>query len=202
MRTMSGLWRAAEQPDAAHEARKSEDRARITEMAATVEPPVAPFFAVGLRKLALMYVGTLGLYAIHWFFENWRIIRDRRQAKFDPKTRTLLTPVFSFLLFREIRREAEVGHIPTAFLPAGAWLLYLIGLLAAYVLIDGLWPIPMLLLYIPMHTAQGLANKVNELRAPLSDRNAVLSIGNKVTILCGSLLIALNIWGTYIDLHE
>src|SRR5262245_52859853 len=106
------------------------------------------FYPVGLRKFALMHVATLGLYELHWFYENWWLIKSRRSARFNPATRTFLAAFFAWALFKDIRQAADEERIPTAFSPMGAWVAYLIGGLAAFALIEDLWPLALLLIYV------------------------------------------------------
>lgn len=162
------------------------------------EPSPAPaFFAVGRAKLTLMFFGTLGFYGLHWFYENWRLIKARSSARFNPFRRTLLAPFFSYLLFRRIRSAADEDRIPTAFSPSGAAFVHILGALVGTVLVDELWPAALLLIYLPICAAQHVANEVNAVRAPGADPNATFSPGNKVTLALGGLLFLVALRGAY-----
>jgi len=160
------------------------------------------FYPVGLRKLALMLVATLGLYGLHWFYENWWLIKARRNAKFNPATRTFFAPLFAWALFREIRRIADEERFPTAYSPVGAAAVYLLGVLAAVVLIDDLWPVALLLLCIPIHLAQDLANKINAVRAPAAGRNDRLSGINRVALVLGGVVFSLALLASWASVRE
>ena len=39
------------------------------------------FFPVSVSKLVLMYMVTLGLYQLYWFYKNWMVIREREERE-------------------------------------------------------------------------------------------------------------------------
>jgi hypothetical protein len=181
----------------------SSRRAAVNEALEAGGAPEQPlFYPVGLRKFALMHAVTFGLYELHWFYENWWLIKARRNARFNPAGRTFMAPVFVWSLFREIRRAADEERIPTAFSPLGAAVLYLVGVLATFALIDDLWPVGLLLLYVPLHAAQHLASRVNAARAPHADRNETYSLANKATLLVGGVLFLLGLWSSFEGVKE
>jgi hypothetical protein len=166
--------------------------------ASTVRPL---FFPVGMRKLALMFASTLGLYGVHWCYENWWLIKARTRASFSPKTRAFLAPVFIYGIFREIGRAAQDQRVPTAFVPAGAAVLYVCGVVATRVLADDLVVLALLLMYIPVHGAQLLANQLNSQHAPAADRNEKLSLPNKAVVAIGGALFVLTLWGAVLGVQ-
>jgi hypothetical protein len=160
------------------------------------------FFPVGPRKLRVMFFGTLGLYLLHWFYENWWLVKERRQTKFSPARRAFLNPVFAYPLFKEVRHIADEDRIPTAFSPVGAAVVYLLGVLVSLVLVDELWPVALILLYIPLHAANNLAIHVNAIRAPAVDPNTTYSVGNRVLLTVGGVLFALGLIEAYVAIRE
>src|SRR5262245_50795430 len=148
-----------------------------------------------MRKLALMFASTLGLYSLHWCYENWWLIKARTRASFSPKTRAFLAPVFIYGIFREIGHAAEDQRVPTAFAPAGAAVLYIVGVVATRVLADDLVVFALLLLYVPIHGAQFLVNQLNAQHSPDADRNEKLSLSNKIVVGLGGALFVLTLWG-------
>jgi hypothetical protein len=167
-----------------------------------VNEPGPAFFPVGTRKLGFMFFGTLGLYAVHWFYENWWLVKERRHAKLNPMRRAFLSPVFAYSLFRELRSAADEDRIPTAFSPVGATAVYLLGVLVSVVLVDELWPLALLLLYIPVHAANQVAIQVNAVRTPHVAANATLSLGNKLLLAVGSLLFTAGLVEAYAAIRE
>jgi hypothetical protein len=157
------------------------------------------FYAVGLRKFAIMHAVTFGLYELQWFYENWWLIKTRRGARFNPGTRTFMAPVFAYPLFRAIRTAADEERIPTAFSPSGATIMYLLGGLCGAVLIDAVWPIALLMMYVPLHAAQALAIRVNAIRSPDAGRNESLSWANKAVLVVGGLLFVMALLGPRLE---
>jgi uncharacterized membrane protein YiaA len=148
-----------------------------------------------------MFFGTLGLYVLHWCYENWWLVKERRHARFSPARRAFLNPVFAYPLFREVRRVADEDRIPTAFSPVGAAVVYLLGVLVSVLLLDELWPVALLLLYIPVHSANQLAIQVNAIRAPSVDPNTVFSVGNRILLVVGGLLFVVGLLEAYIAIR-
>src|SRR5262249_10604570 len=154
-----------------------------------------------MLKLALMFASTLGFYSLHGCYENWWLIKARTRARFSPKTRAFLAPFFIYGIFREIGRAAENQRVPTAFVPAGAAVLYVGGVIAIRVLADDLVVFALLLLYIPLHGAQLVANQLNAQHAPAADRNEKLSLSNKVVVAIGGALFALTLWSAVLGVQ-
>jgi hypothetical protein len=60
-------------------------------------------FPVGLFKLAIMSVTTLGVYQGYWMYRNWKYLRQRRKIKANSVRRSDYPFFFIYPLFREIR---------------------------------------------------------------------------------------------------
>jgi len=60
-------------------------------------------FPVGLFKLAIMSVTTLGVYQGYWMYRNWKYLRQRRKVKAHSVRRSDYPFFFIYPLFREIR---------------------------------------------------------------------------------------------------
>jgi hypothetical protein len=87
-------------------------------------------------------------------------------------------------------------RVPTAFSPAGAAIVFVSALVAGRVLVDEVALLPLLGLYLPIHAAQLVANRVNEVRAPHAERNERLSAGNRIVVAIGGLLFLSAVWNT------
>ena len=61
--------------------------------AVVVEPATASdaYVTVGATKLSLMVVATFGIYALYWFYRNWKVIRDREHSDIQPFWRAFFT---------------------------------------------------------------------------------------------------------------
>ena len=74
--------------------------------AAVADPP-APvsareFFVVAPRKLLLMYVATLGLYAYYWWYQHWARYRRFNREPLWPVARAIFPVFFAHRLTGEI----------------------------------------------------------------------------------------------------
>jgi hypothetical protein len=65
-------------------------------------PPVSPWFPVGVRKLAVMCVGTLGLYQVYWFYEQWRHAAAQEDEDIWPWARAVFGVLFCYPLFERM----------------------------------------------------------------------------------------------------
>lgn len=75
---------------------------------------VAPvFYVVSRKKLAILYLATLGMYGTYWFYKNWSNYRNCRSDRFNtdrsiwPVPRGIFSIFFTHALFREIK---AYGH--------------------------------------------------------------------------------------------
>lgn len=83
--------------------------------AALVEPP---FYVVSLKKMATLFIATLGMYAVYWFYKNWSNYKYFASSTYIvdrsiwPVPRAMFSIFFVHALFREIklygRDKAEV----------------------------------------------------------------------------------------------
>lgn len=71
---------------------------------------VAPiFYVVSRKKLAILYLATLGFYGVYWFYKNWSNYKNYSSDKFNvdqsiwPVARGIFSIFFTHALFREIK---------------------------------------------------------------------------------------------------
>jgi hypothetical protein len=67
------------------------------------------FYVVSRKKLAILYLATLGLYGVYWFYKNWSNYKNCSSDRFNvdrsiwPVARGLFSIFFTHALFREIK---------------------------------------------------------------------------------------------------
>ena len=66
------------------------------------------FYVVAPSKFLIMMVGTLGIYAVYWFYKNWSIIARRRKESLWPVARGIFAVFFTHALFKEVDGELQV----------------------------------------------------------------------------------------------
>jgi hypothetical protein len=67
------------------------------------------FYVVSRKKLAILYMATLGLYGVYWFYKNWSNYKHRTSDNSDfdrsiwPVARGIFSIFFTHALFREVK---------------------------------------------------------------------------------------------------
>jgi hypothetical protein len=107
-------------------------------------------FAVGLTKLTLMSITTLGVYQGYWMYRNWKYLRQRRKVQARADRRADYPFFFLYPLFREIRTLGALissEHMPSPALLFAVWLALtmLANLPDPYCLLGNLDIIPILI---------------------------------------------------------
>lgn len=154
------------------------------------------FFPVGLWKLGLMSVCTLGIYPVYWSFRNWKLLRDHDGMEISPFWRSAFYPLWSFSLFRIIRGKARDSGIPVSFSPNGMGLA-VVFFNAIVRLPDPFWLLS-LLSFVPLVMVQSTVTEINRLHAPLADANEELSGKNLLALILGGSMIVLALIASFL----
>ncbi len=72
------------------------------------------FYCVSLQKFLILYIGTLGLYAVYWFFKHWSLFKNSTNATMWPIMRGVFSIFFTHSLFSlfEMKYETKTGEAP------------------------------------------------------------------------------------------
>lgn len=106
------------------------------------------FFVVAPRKLATMYIGTMGLYFFHWFYKQWENYKesqpfDSPAGRIWPVMRAIFSAFFIHSLFSKVK-TAEPEHPAVAHWHPlrDATLLLVVLLVPLFMghLLQGIWP--------------------------------------------------------------
>lgn len=65
------------------------------------------FYIVSPKKFWVLFISTLGLYGIYWFYKNWALYRDATESNIWPVPRAIFSIFFTHSLFRNINKELE-----------------------------------------------------------------------------------------------
>jgi hypothetical protein len=154
------------------------------------------FFPVGLAKLAVLSVCTLGVYIVCWFYKSWRQAPGRSGRSASAAAAALFCPLTAYFLFRKIERFDAPSSRPV---PGRAMVLALCFFLFS---MAGQLPDPYgllcLLAFVPLLPVVQRVNGLNTVLHPLADRNTRFSPANVVGALGGLILLAAvaeMIWG-------
>lgn len=69
--------------------------------------PTNKFYVVSKTKLSVLFIATFGLYAIYWFYVNWRNYRNVEGEKLWPVPRSIFYIFFTHSLFRKVDLELK-----------------------------------------------------------------------------------------------
>ena len=144
--------------------------------------PTAPYFyAVGVPKFAVMWLGTLGLYGLYWFHQHWQVIRTRQGGDFKPWQRTLLAGSFCEPLLRHFLDAAQDLPDVQRFKARARAIVWLA--MTATLLLGPPLSLICPLAFLPLMAAQRVANQVNAARTPVADRNTRIRNGAALALL-------------------
>ena len=169
------------------------------------------FQVVAPWKFLLLMIGTLGLYALYWFYRNWTLL-NRRHKQYWPVPRAIFSIFFTHSLFEEI--DASVRKRGQAY----AWshslwaTTYVISVIASSIcdrlafreIGSPLTDVVSLLLWIPMFSALYVAQRAINVAEgdPEGDRNARITALNVMWLVFGALGWILVLFGLYLILVE
>lgn len=164
------------------------------------------FYVVAPRKFLLLMVGTLGLYALYWFYKNWATL-NRHEYCYWPVPRAIFAIFFTHSLFGKIDGMLAAGRKQYAWdATSMAWLFVISTVATQFIhratmrgFIDEHWDVLGLLLLIPstyaLYRAQGAINLAES--DPEGLANAEITGANVLWLLLGGVLWLLNLIGLY-----
>lgn len=67
-------------------------------------PPIEAetFYVVSKKKMAILFISTLGLYQLYWIYRNWRLYKTATGQRMWPVARAIFPVFFIHSLFREV----------------------------------------------------------------------------------------------------
>ena len=170
------------------------------------------FFGVSIKKLCVLYIFTLGLYSLVYFYQHWKVYKIHNNLKINPVLRTIFAIFFVNSLFQIIGNAARERNI--ARLPAFTALavLYIITSLASgiasnmpgykmYTVIGTVVSLSSTLIGLyPLYRVQRVANAINNDEA--GTINARFTAINWVFIVLGAFVWLMTILGLYAQLSS
>ena len=66
------------------------------------EGQLPEFYVVSVTKFSLLFILTTGLYALYWFYRNWRLYKEKHQENIWPAPRALFSIFFTHRLFEYV----------------------------------------------------------------------------------------------------
>jgi hypothetical protein len=160
---------------------------------AVAEP--GELYALGLQKLALLSICTLGLYQIYWFWRNWGRVAERTGRPIMPFWRAVFSPLWSYSLFDEVRDQARSAEVSVVWMPAFLALAFF--LLSAAWRFGGAGTVLSILSFLPLVPVQATINEMAARRGAQPDTR--LSSHHVFVIAVGSVIVVLAVIGTFIQ---
>ena len=150
------------------------------------------FFAVSDRKFWVLSLFSFGAYAIYWFYQNWKIVRDEHGEKVSPIARTILGIFYCYALFKRMSSSGQAAQMPA--LAAGTYAMAWIATNGIGSLPDPFWVVSALA-FVWVVPVQQYVNRLNAIVAPGRPTNARFTGWNKTLIGVGALWWVLVIVG-------
>lgn len=162
------------------------------------------FFVTSIRKMAILYIATLGMYVLYWGYKQWDSQRHSMPKRIMPVWRSIFIVFFMHSLARRIGERLQAQGQPLG-KPSGAATLFVVlvvlgGVLGSVtsrnevpVLIDVLVLFLQLASLLPMISIQRQANLASG--DPEGAGNSSMSGSNIVFLILGGLLWLLYLAG-------
>ena len=160
----------------------------------TQTPPY--FFTTSTTKLVLMSICTLLVYQLYWFYQNWRLIKNRSRPDIMPFWRAVFSPLWAYKCFEEIRDTANEHGVEPLRAAFGLGVFYF-GLSALSKLPAPYW-IVCFLNVVPLIPANRAAARLNQHIAPDSWENSRFSLWNWAALVLGGLIVAASVLGAFL----
>lgn len=84
------------------------------------------FYVVSLRKFTILFVATLGLYELYWFYANWKGYRDQTGEDVWPVPRAIFSVFFAHSLFSRIQEKLSQREISFSWTPGYLATMYVV----------------------------------------------------------------------------
>jgi hypothetical protein len=153
------------------------------------------FFDVSVLKLVVMSTVTFNLYQIYWFYQNWRMAKERGEAVI-PILRAIFAVLFAYPLFKDIRERGRSASL--TLLPSAGGLAFLFFLLQmTWRLPDPAWLIGFLSV-VPLAIVQSDIAKLHRALGVDPGINDRFTWQNILGVVLGGLWLLLAIIGTFL----
>lgn len=160
--------------------------------AESVAATATPLFSVGLTKLIVMNIATLGIYSIYWQYKHWQIIKEREDSEILPLLRAIFAPIYYYFLLGKINKAAEEcgskARSPQITLTLVYVLLFLSNIFIGSISLELdllVWFVQFAMVPFLVMLPQSVAEKVNKRSIPNYKVNARFSELNWLAIVLG-----------------
>ncbi|MFT5175633.1 MAG: hypothetical protein ACI8W7_003825 [Gammaproteobacteria bacterium] len=176
----------------------------------TAVPGDQTFFVSSIRKVAVLYVMTFGVYALYWFYKHWDSLAPHLDKKVIPALRALFSIFFTHSLFRQFDSGAQRAALKPDWRPELSATLLVVALIVSQIAdgiarrsdefghVDWIGYVAMIAVVFPMITAQRVANAAAEDIEARANSN--FSVVNWLIIVIGGCFWLIVAFGVAVQL--
>ncbi|MFT5162307.1 MAG: hypothetical protein ACI9FJ_000875 [Alteromonadaceae bacterium] len=84
------------------------------------------YYVVSGKKFLVLFISTLGIYKVYWFYKQWQLYRDHYSSKVWPVPRAIFSIFFTHQLFREVEHSLGEKQLKYSWNPASIATLYVV----------------------------------------------------------------------------
>lgn len=92
-----------------------------------VAKPLHEFYVVSIQKFMVLFLVTVSLYSVYWFYKNWSLYKSYNQVKLLAPLRAIFSILFTHSLFGRVHEALKNKSIAHAWSPAWIATLYVIA---------------------------------------------------------------------------
>ncbi|PCK08822.1 MAG: hypothetical protein COA42_07410 [Alteromonadaceae bacterium] len=88
------------------------------------------FYVVSIKKFTILFMATFGIYAVYWFYRNWRQYKNKNGDNIWPVARGMFSIFFAHSLFERIDGSLEKRSLVYKWYPSSYASFYVIIVIA------------------------------------------------------------------------
>lgn len=89
--------------------------------------PAHDLYVVSTAKFTVLFIVTMGLYGVYWFYKNFRQQKDRHNLKIWPVPRGIFSIFFAHSLFRTVDEKLKAGGMEFSWNPGSLATLFVVS---------------------------------------------------------------------------
>ena len=160
------------------------------------------FYVVSGNKFLILYIGTLGLYTLYWFYQNWSLFRHSHKLNLWPIPRAIFSVFFTHALFKHVNKALDNRwkYMGTATL----FVIFTIASTIASTILDmqghvvASSLVSIVILFLSAWVLYGAQIKINEACGSQNgSENSQLTGMNVIFLIIGAILWLLMLLGTF-----
>jgi len=78
---------------------------------ATESDAVATYYVVSIKKFIALFISTLGIYGVYWFYKNWSLHKTATSSNVWPVMRGIFSIFFTHSLLRNVNETMQSKSI-------------------------------------------------------------------------------------------